>query len=152
MIARVISGGQTGADRAALDVAMELGIPVGGWCPRGRLAEDGSVPLRYGLRETPSGDYEQRTEWNVRDADGTLVLTRGEPGGGTALTVRLAQALDRPFVVVRLGEGPGPGEVREWLETVGVRVLNVAGPRESTCAGIHGQASGFLRAVLRQCG
>ncbi len=92
---KIVSGGQTGVDRAALDAALALGVPCGGWCPRGRRAEDGEIPARYPLRETPLPTYEQRTEWNVRDADGTLVLTRGPASGGTALTLALAERLGR---------------------------------------------------------
>src|SRR5204862_1053873 len=90
MIARVVSGGQTGVDRAALDVALGLGLPCGGWCPKGRRAEDGPLPERYPLRETPWSGYPQRTQWNVRDSDGTLVLLNGEPDRGTRLTIELA--------------------------------------------------------------
>src|SRR5262245_51361441 len=76
VISKIVSGGQTGVDRAALDVALELGIPCGGWCPKGRLAEDGPIPERYPLKETTLRVYPQRTEWNVRDSDGTLVLAQ----------------------------------------------------------------------------
>src|SRR5438876_4889366 len=91
MFTNIVSGGQTGVDRAALDVALELGIPCGGWCPKGRRAEDGRIPLRYPLEETTLNIYPQRTEWNVRDSDGTLVLTTGRPEGGSALTNELAR-------------------------------------------------------------
>src|SRR3989442_8006923 len=84
----IVSGGQTGVDRAALDTALALGLTCGGWCPRGRRAEDGPLPARYPLRETPSASYPERTEWNVRDSDGTLVLHHGRLRGGTALTNR----------------------------------------------------------------
>src|SRR5438876_1977372 len=90
IVSKIISGGQTGVDRAALDVALELGIPCGGWCPQGRRAEDGVIPARYPLRETPWWGYPQRTEWNVRDSDGTLILAEGEPDRGTVLTRELA--------------------------------------------------------------
>src|SRR6266571_9073801 len=83
VVSKIVSGGQTGVDRAALDVALELGIPCGGWCPRGRRAEDGIIPERYPLIETPTTAYPQRTERNVRDSDGTLVLTVGRADGGT---------------------------------------------------------------------
>src|SRR5438445_1429872 len=96
MFEKVISGGQTGVDRAALDVALELGVPAGGWCPKGRKAEDGSLAPRYPLTETPSEEYWQRTEWNVRDSDGTLVLTRGAPTEGTAYTIEVAKKLGKP--------------------------------------------------------
>jgi len=145
---RVVSGGQTGVDRAALDVALELGIPCGGWCPRNRRAEDGEIPPWYPMQETPSRDYRVRTRWNVRDSDATLVLTRGEARGGTLLTVRLAVALGRPLRVVDLTLDPEPGAVREWLETRRIQVLNVAGPRASEHPGLAGQVRAFLQAVL----
>src|SRR5947209_13063019 len=97
MVAKIVSGGQTGVDRAALDVALELGLPCGGWCPRGRRAEDGPLPARYPLTETSWEGYPQRTRWNVRDSDGTLILTRGQPDRGTALTIKLAQRLGKPY-------------------------------------------------------
>src|SRR2546426_6950977 len=102
MFEKVISGGQTGVDRAALDVALELGVPAGGWCPKGRKAEDGSLAPCYPLTETPSEEYWQRTEWNVRDSDGTLVLTRGAPTEGTAYTIEVAKKLGRPCLVLDL--------------------------------------------------
>jgi hypothetical protein len=146
---RIVSGGQTGVDRAALDVAIELGLPHGGWCPRGRRAEDGPLADRYELRETESPEYHVRTEQNVIDSDATLVLTRGEPIGGTALTIRLAQKHARPMLVVDLARsGTSPADVRQWIETGGYRVLNVAGPRESQQPGIARQAAEILRSVL----
>lgn len=148
--ARLVSGGQTGVDRAALDVALELGVPAGGWCPKGRRAEDGPLPARYPLEETPARDYAQRTEWNVRDSDATLVLTRGEPTGGTRLTVRLAAKHGKPCLVVDLEQGPDPAELSGWLARHHVAVLNVAGPRASGQPGIHQQAGAWLRAALRE--
>src|SRR5207247_8623955 len=100
MLTKLISGGQTGVDRAALDVALELGLPCGGWCPRGRRAEDGPIDARYPLQETRSAAYPVRTRWNVRDADGTLILMRGRPDRGTALTRELAEAMNKPLLVV----------------------------------------------------
>ncbi len=149
-VTRVVSGGQTGVDRAALDAAVALGIPVGGWCPRGRRAEDGRIPPRYPLRETPTSAYPERTAWNVRDSGATLVLTRGAPRGGTALTAALARRAGKPFLVVDLAAGPDPGDVRSWLQREGVRCLNVAGPRESEAPGIHDQALLFLEKMLSQ--
>jgi hypothetical protein len=148
MIERIVSGGQTGVDRAALDVALELGLPCGGWCPRGRRAEDGPLPLRYPLLETPSPAYPPRTARNVRDSDGTLVLTCGEPDRGTALTMRLAERYRRPCLVLDLADDPDPQDVRRWAEEEKVCVLNVAGPRESSRPNIYAQAACFLRAVL----
>src|SRR5262245_30615236 len=124
MVERIVSGGQTGVDRAALDVALERGIPCDGWCPPGRAAEDGPIPDRYPLRETPAvTDPEapdvpnsQRTAWNVRDADGTLVLTRGEPDAGTALTMNLAARHGKPCLVLDLAGKPRAADVRNWVQ------------------------------------
>jgi hypothetical protein len=148
VIEKVVSGGQSGVDRAALDAALALGVSCGGWCPRGRKAEDGTIDSRYPLAETPSDDYAQRTEWNVRDADGTLVLTRGRLRGGTALTVALARRMGRPLLVLDLDGRPDPGAVGTWAREEGVRVLNVAGPRESQRPGIHAAARRFLDEAL----
>ncbi len=148
MLHKVISGGQTGVDRAALDVALELGLACGGWCPKGRRAEDGRIPDRYPLRETPTDAYPQRTEWNVRDAEGTLILTHGRPDRGTALTRKLARRYHNPCLVVDLTKKASPNRVRTWIVTHGIRVLNVAGPRESSRPGINAQAAAFLRQVL----
>ena len=148
MIKRLVSGGQTGVDRAGLDVALELGIPCGGWCPKGRKAEDGALPERYPLRETPSSDYVQRTEWNVRDSDGTLVFTRGRPTEGTAFTIELAEQYGKPCLVLDLNDQPNASAVRAWVSQHAIQVMNVAGPRENKCPGIHEQASTFLREAL----
>ncbi len=148
MIATIVSGGQTGVDRAALEAARDLGLACGGWCPRGRRAEDGAIDARYPLRETPSEDYAQRTEWNVRDSDGTLVITRGRPAGGTALTVAVARRLRKPLLVVDL-EDPGPARsVRDWADRLGIGTLNVAGPRESQQPGIEAEARQLLLAAF----
>src|SRR6266571_3376003 len=135
MFEKVISGGQTGVDRAALDVALELGVLAGGWCPKGRKAEDGSLAPRYPLTETPSEEYWQRTEWNVRDSD------------GTAYTIEVAKKLGKPYLVLDLSEAPNESAVKDWVDEHEVRVLNVAGPRESKCPGIYAQAAQFLRAI-----
>jgi hypothetical protein len=145
---RVVSGGQTGVDRAALDAAREAGLAIGGWCPRGRRAEDGRIPFEYPLEETPSPRYPQRTEFNVRDSDATVVVARGAPRGGTELTVRLATAAARPVLVVDLDAAPDPAVIATWLAARAVAVLNVAGPRESENPGIAAQAQAFLTAVF----
>ncbi len=146
--AKIVSGGQTGVDRAALDVAIELGIAHGGWCPRGRLAEDGRIPARYLLTETDSPDYPVRTERNVLDSDATLILCRGRPAGGTELTLRLARRHGRPALVVDLAAKPDAGKVRRWLARHARGALNVAGPRESQSPGIAAEAAEFLRRAL----
>jgi hypothetical protein len=149
MVSRVVSGGQTGVDRAALDAAMALGIPCGGWCPRDRRAEDGPLARKYPLRETPLPQYAQRTEWNVRDADGTLVVCPGAPSGGTRLTLLMARRHGRPALVVPPSTAKGTvGVVRSWLRSNAIRTLNVAGPRESTVPGIYGEAKAFLSRLL----
>jgi hypothetical protein len=149
MFTRLISGGQTGVDRAALDVALESGIDCGGWCPRGRRAEDGRIPAHYPLEEASWDGYPQRTEWNVRDSDGTLILTRGESDRGTVLTVRLAVEKRKPYLVVDLLAPWDVEAVREWIEQNGIVTLNVAGPRESSSPGIGDEARRFLRQLVR---
>lgn len=150
---KIISGGQTGVDRAALDVAIELSIAIGGWCTCGRKAEDGTIPAQYQLKETPSSAYSQRTEWNVRDSDSTLVLTWGLPSGGTLMTVKCTTKLNRPLIVIDMLSGPSPQQVGKWLLKNQVEVLNVAGPRESFKPGVIYQAArGFLTEVLKPFG
>jgi hypothetical protein len=148
LLKKVVSGGQTGVDRAALDAARASGLPCGGWCPRGRKAEDGPIDPRYPLVETPLEDYAQRTEWNVRDADGTLVLTRGPASGGTAYTIAVARRLARPLLVLDLAEGPSPAAAASWIEAEAIAVLNVAGPRESQRPGIYEEARRFIERAL----
>ena len=147
-IEKIISGGQTGVDRAALDLTLEAGIPCGGWCPRGRKAEDGTIDFRYPLEETHSADYRVRTERNVRDSDGTLVITSGPMKGGTALTVTLARKYKKPCLAVDLASGGDHETVTEWVKKNGIRILNVAGPRESETPGIHDRTIDFLRGVV----
>ena len=145
---KIVSGGQTGVDRAALDAALEARLACGGWCPREREAEDGVIPARYPLAETPARDPAQRTAWNVRDSDATLILVRGLPRGGTALTAQRTAAEGRPCRIVDLTADPDPGDVSAWIRSAGVRILNVAGPRESEAPGIHDEALALLRAIL----
>ena len=150
MIERIVAGGQTGVDRGGLDAGLETGVPIGGWCPLGRRAEDGKIPERYPLEETPSHDYRERTEWNVRDSDGTLILARGQRlTGGTALTADLAKRYEKPLHVVDLWTQEGPGPVIAWLEENRIATLNVAGPRESQQPGIHDLAEAFLIGLLQ---
>lgn len=147
---KIVSGGQTGVDRAALDAALAHEVPVGGWCPRGRRAEDGPIPERYPLQETPSEAYEQRTAWNVRDSDGTLIITAGTLEGGTALTMEEAKRRGRAVLHVRTTD-PVPVEmIRAWGENRDVRVLNVAGPRASEEDGIYEDARALLDDFLGQ--
>jgi hypothetical protein len=145
---KIVSGGQTGVDRAALDVALELGIECGGWCPAGRWAEDGPIDARYPLHETPSADPTERTEWNVRDSDATLILTAGTPSPGTELTIEAARGLGRPVYTFHAGSPEDVGMFRRWLQVYRVGTLNVAGPRESEAPGIHAEARQILMALL----
>jgi hypothetical protein len=147
-MAKIISGGQTGVDRAALDAARTLGLPLGGWCPRGRRAEDGAIPPDYPLRESLARGYADRTLRNVSEADATLILCRGELSGGSRLTAGLALRLGKPALVVDLASRPSVRRVLDWFRQHRVAVLNVAGPRESKCPGIQGQATRFLLQVL----
>jgi hypothetical protein len=150
LVRKIVSGGQTGVDRAALDVALALGIPCGGWCPRGRAAEDGLIPARYPLQETDSHDYAERTRRNVIDSDGTLILAIGELHGGTLLTAQLAEKNGKPCLIIDLASPPMPGKVHSWIREHEISVLNVAGPRETQHPGMHALASGFLDELLRQ--
>ena len=149
---KIISGGQTGVDRAALDVALELGIHCGGWCPKDRKAEDGPIDQRYPLRETQSPNYPHRTEKNIREADGTLVLTTGPISGGTALTVELAVEYKKPHLIIDLNDKIDSIIFREWREKNTIKILNVDGPRESKAPGIHDRAIEFLTRVLNEKG
>jgi hypothetical protein len=145
---KIVSGGQTGVDRAALDVALELGFPCGGWCPKCRKAEDGIIPERYPLSETQSDDYSQRTEWNVRDSDGTLILCEGRLFGGTQFTKEVAERLRKPFLIVSPRAEEEAANLTIWIEHNAIRILNVAGPRESSFPGIYQIAYKFLHRAL----
>lgn len=154
---KIISGGQTGVDRAALDTAIGLGLAYGGWCPRGGWAEDLQTPpgllAKYPLlRETPSKDPAKRTRWNVRDSDRTLILhdARGLAASrGTALTLRLAEQYGRPHLVVDVDQGDAADRIAEWLASAtGAVVLNIAGPRESGASGIYKKTRAVLGRAL----
>jgi hypothetical protein len=147
-IQKIVSGGQTGVDRAALDAAMEQGVPVGGWCPKGRRAEDGPIPERYPLRETPTDEYAVRTAWNVRDSDGTLIL--GDPGvsGGTSLTAEEARERNKPLLQIEIGAA-NEERIRKWIAAHDIEVLNVAGPRASEAIGIYRKARALVTELLQ---
>jgi Circularly permutated YpsA SLOG family len=145
----VVSGGQTGVDRAALDAAKSLKIRIGGWCPKGRRAEDGRIPDSYPLRETDSENYAARTQLNVRDSDATLILTRGPLTGGTLLTKRYAKSLQRKLWVIDLDCADDFQTVSDWLIANNIRRLNIAGPRETSSPGIYRQSNLWLRELYK---
>lgn len=144
---KIVSGGQTGVDRAGLELALALGVEHGGWCPLGRLAEDGQVPCHYRLTENDSRDYKVRTRQNVLDSDATLILYADQISGGTALTRRVAKELQRPCLCIRIGD-KAPAEIAAWLNQVQPAVLNIAGPRDSSSPGIQAHALDVLLSLF----
>lgn len=150
MITRLIAGGQTGVERAALDAAIEAGVNIGGWCPKTRKAEDGIIPAIYPLTETFVAEYDQRTEWNARDSDGTLVIAWGTIIGGAYQTKSCCDYYHKPFLLVDLNEpNTNFDEIVDWIIDNNIRVLNVEGPRESHCEGIYNKAKLFISELLR---
>ncbi|HET7930842.1 MAG TPA: putative molybdenum carrier protein [Rhodanobacteraceae bacterium] len=147
----IVSGGQTGADRAALDWAIAHQVPHGGWCPAGRRAEDGPLDAKYMLTETERENYRARTVRNVRDSDATMIVNLGELEGGSLETLRIAQRRGKPVQVVQvdsLSDVARIAELRAWLGDNKVGVLNVAGPRESKRPGIYAATVGLLDRLL----
>lgn len=144
----IVSGGQTGADRAALDFALRHGFPHRGWCPAGRLTEDGQLDACYRLSETPSPAYTQRTEWNVRDSDGTVIFaSQPHLTGGSLLTMQFARQLGKPLLVLVRGQPPPPAQtLRAFIQKHRIRALNVAGPRASFAPHI----AAFVKTVLEE--
>ncbi|MEQ5837820.1 putative molybdenum carrier protein [Marinobacter sp. NFXS9] len=139
MLLKIISGGQTGADRAALDAALEAGFPIGGSCPAGRKAEDGPISLDYGLEEV-NGGYRQRTKRNILDADGTLIFYESYLSGGTELTVEFCIRLKKPYKLIDIDTvdaETASNLLIAFTNAFDIRVLNVAGPRASGCQGIY---------------
>jgi hypothetical protein len=151
LLQKIVSGGQTGVDRAALDVAISLNIDHGGWCPAGRRSEAGLIPAIYRLQPTTSRNYAVRTEQNVIDSDGTLILYFARMSSGTFLTRKMAEKYQRPLRVIDLNRTVEntSEQLREWLKENDIKVLNVAGPRESTNPGIAQLAQAFLRELLQ---
>ena len=142
-VSKIVSGGQTGVDQGALDAAIWLGIEHGGWCPKGRRSEAGQIPRRFDLSEMETRDYATRTEQNVIDSDGTLILFRQRLSGGTAFTKRMAQKHARPFRAIDLTQNADLAAIRAWFTQFAIQTLNVAGPRESSAHGISDEARAF---------
>lgn len=152
-ITKLVSGGQTGVDRAALDVAIELGIPHGGWCPRGRIAEDGIIPAKYKLQEpanpkkciSKNALYAERTVLNIRDSDGTLIIISKAATGGTKLTIEKAKELNKPCFIYNFSENPNMQDIVKWIKANNIHILNVAGPRGSKEPDIYAKAYNLLK-------
>jgi hypothetical protein len=151
MIKKVISGGQTGADQAALDIAMKLDIPYGGWVPKGRLTEDGPLPEKYHMQEMSSSGYPERTEQNVIDSDGTLIFSHGELSGGSRLTQELAGKHGRSCLHINLNTTSAfhaAQKIKSWTVENHIEILNVAGPRASNDSRIYQSAANILEAFF----
>ena len=160
-LTKVIAGGQTGVDQAALQAAQDAGLTVGGWCPPGRVCEGGTIPERFVLQETPyersergtSGARSLRTEWNVRDADGTLILyssSQVPSDPGTLWTQQVADRLHKPLLLTCLSSATAERRVLDWLAACSIQTLNVAGPSESTTPGVGQLTYNFLCLIFRQ--
>lgn len=148
-IDKIVSGGQTGVDRAALDIALELGVACGGWCPKERWAEDAPIAEKYPLMEASTSDPSERTKLNVRDSDGTLIFIKTATiSEGTQLTQEEAERLAKPLLVVNLSESTDAAVIQEWLDSKDIHVLNIAGPRESQSPGIYQDVCLVLRNFL----
>lgn len=148
MIRVIISGGQTGVDRAAHDFAMKKGILCTGWCPKGRSAEDGVIPPKYPLIETEDEAHETRTEANVRDSDGTLILVNASPDEGTMYSMEMAYKHEKPFYMHDISKDIMPDIIAHWLRKFNVTLLHIAGPKESHSPGIHDAAMSILEQLF----
>ena len=150
MIKQIVSGGQTGVDRAGLDVAIKLGIAHGGWVPRGRLTESGALPQKYHPKETSSSQYSERTEKNVVAADGTLIISRGSLTGGSGYTREMAIKHGRPWLHIdlnRMAAFHAATAVNNWILKKEIEILNVAGPRASEDPAIYQDTLNILESV-----
>lgn len=148
---KIVTGGQTGVDRAALDAALQSGVAAGGWCPQGRLAEDGPIPEKYPLAELPNGGYRQRTRRNVIDSDGTAIICFGAPSGGTKLTMLFCIAERRPHVLIdaeQLSVDRASRKIRRFIDAAEISILNVAGPRASGEPQAYAYAKEVILGVL----
>ncbi len=162
MIEKIVSGGQTGVDRAALDVAINLGICHGGWCPKGRIDETGIIPIKYDTLIEVSGDfsdekenYDARTKLNIIDSDGTLIIVPSLPvpyhiKDGTVLTIAEVKERKKPFIIIGLNEliDDNISKCIEWIHENDIKELNFAGPRESVCSGVYDSAFLFLMNLM----
>lgn len=155
MIKLIVSGGQTGADRAGLDAAIAAGVPHAGWCPAGRRAEDGRIPDHYQLRETPEREYMPRTRRNVVQSDGTVCFLLAGSSKGTQLTINLAHLVNRPCLLVALNsltDDQAAQLLADFVELTKIETLNVAGSRESKAPGIHARVFAVISKLLSRAG
>ena len=162
MIEKIVSGGQTGVDRAALDAAINMGFSYGGWCPKGRIDERGVIPEKYDQLMEIKGEfgsekenYDTRTKLNIRDSDGTLIIVPSLPlsdqiKDGTLLTIAEVSSRGKPFFLIGLSAEDNITTCVEWLKDKDFRILNIAGPRESTCEGIYQASLDFLNTLMPQ--
>jgi hypothetical protein len=149
IVKKIVSGGQTGVDRAALDMAFEFDLDCGGWCPKERWAEDAPISRRYPLVETAAHEPSERTKLNVKDSDGTLVFIKTLPiDKGTQLTITEAKKLNKPLLVFTLNESDDIDSIHEWLACYHIDTLNVAGPRESQNPGVYDDTCVLLRQLF----
>ena len=151
IVKKIISGAQTGADRAALDFAIDSGLPHGGWVPKGRKAEDGVIPDKYSVREAPTANYVRRTELNVIDSDGTLIISHGPLTGGSAKTMAFAVKHNKPRLHIDLeqtAEFLAAVEINHWINQHGIETLNVAGPRASHDPKIYDATFNILETIF----
>lgn len=157
-IREIVSGGQTGVDRAALDIAIEFKIPHGGWCPYERRSEDGIIPKKYNLKEAPAPTlekrldpnaiYKKRTELNAMDSDGTLIIVKDAPMGGALYTIEMAEKHKKPYLIFNLSSNPEIGDAVNWIIKNNIHKLNVAGPRASQTTDIYNSAYSILHQLL----
>lgn len=154
MLKKIISGGQTGADRGALDAAIRLGIPHGGWIPKGRIAEDGPLAATYRLSEMPTDSYTERTEKNVMESDGTLIVSHGAPTGGTEYTRKMVLKHGKQMLHIDMNLYGNLLDaatlVKDWIEIHNIETLNVAGPRASKDPHIYELTLALLTYLVRK--
>lgn len=151
LVKKVISGGQTGVDRAGLDAAIESNIEHGGFAPKRRIAEDGMIPDKYNLQELPKGGYPARTKKNVESSNGTLIFCQGKPKTGTKLTADYAKRINKPFLVLDVDAvniHTAARLIQEWVKKEKIEILNVAGPRQSTAPIVSSIAKRILIAAF----
>jgi hypothetical protein len=154
-ISKIISGGQTGADQAALDAAAKIKIPYGGWIPKGRKTEAGRLPDRYRMCEMPTKSYALRTEQNVVCSDGTLIISHGPLSGGSKYTQAMAAKHSKPYLHINLcesGDAKAAESAKAFVKENKIKILNVAGPRASEDPRIYLAAMRLITRVLSSCG